>query len=397
MHLPRKTKEGTKSTVNEYSLKYFFMFCLTAFLTIVIGYYVINELGLIVEIIRDLTQNSKVVNAFVEIVKGINKHPTAKQVACIVIVVLIGVCTGNMVAKYLKRWVKAWGTLHRRIIYFLHIREGIFSAFLCLGGYVYFFHQNYAKWLFSNLKILLVVIYSVIVISYYIVLLKKEKKKKRKIKNHLFSELPIENKDEDLLNRNSIVLQLIREVKRCFNDFDKSGNIALCGKRGLGKTSVLNLFKNNYKGEEYKKEYRIVEITPVEYLNDRKTLAKIFFQKITELLKEEYPVPWIEYITMEYVYSYLGAKLPFFHKLIESIVHCNEDRFKEEFERVLQLLKIKIIVIVDDLDRCPPSTVHLFSRMLLQIGRLENVVYIIAIDDDDYEKKMKMPELRELL
>lgn len=213
-------------------------------------------------------------------------------------------------------------------------------------------------------------------------------------KIHPLAENPISFWEEDLLDRKSVVNNLLMEIN---SSFDEGGGVVACyGIRGIGKTSVLNLLKINLKLTELK----VVYFQPWRYKDERE-MVRNFFSRITNFLTENYSLSFLNSIPQKYTELLLGVpKIPFVDiSKISGFLkqEMNYDTLKVEIEAVLRILNIKIIMIIDDLDRCGSKDVFLLLRLFNTIGNFKNVVYLISADLDELEKKIQSPQLVEVI
>lgn len=282
--------------------------------------------------------------------------------------------------------------------YFRTVRESILGAILFIFLYLITRHNNkfQSLCLFKNDFILFwIALFSLgLLIRYFF-----EKIACRKIDNSLekkipLAENPISSWEEDLLDRRSVVNNLAMEID---STFDEGGGVVACyGTRGMGKTSVLNLLKLKLELTKFK----LVYFQPWRYKNERE-MVRNFFSRITNSLTENYNLPFLNSIPQRYTDLILGLpKIPFVDlgKISEFLKHERDyDTLKFETESVLSILSVKIVMIIDDLDRCSSKDIFLLMRLFNTIGNFKNVVYLISADLDEIVAKIQKPQLVEVI
>ena len=97
----------------------------------------------------------------------------------------------------------------------------------------------------------------------------------------IFSDAPITEPDQDILNRNRFVEQMAHYLVS--RDSKESVVIALYGKWGTGKTSILNMILSSVKAVEQPmaEDQRsiVIEFNPW-YFSEQDQLLRAFFERI---------------------------------------------------------------------------------------------------------------------
>lgn len=237
------------------------------------------------------------------------------------------------------------------------------------------------------------------------------------------SDVPINNKDDDLLNRNRFAEKLAESILEY-----KSKNpltIGLIGDWGSGKTSIINLFLDSmdkklnqntfcntkHKRVKYKKitfkkikcsEYIIINFNPWFFSNQSNLYVQFFKVLINNITNHEYnKIPLLERTTdyqkslfkklrIETLEEYLN-----YLELNKSLPMNNEtyliDSNKiESFDSLLSHKKLcddyfnsldyKIVVIIDDIDRLNPDEIKQIFQLVKSLADFPNLIYILAFD-----------------
>lgn len=237
------------------------------------------------------------------------------------------------------------------------------------------------------------------------------------------SDIPINHKDDDLLNRNKFAEKLAESILKY-----KSKNpltIGLIGDWGSGKTSIINLFLDSmnkkinhnmfcntkHKRVKYKKitfkkikftEYIIINFNPWFFSNQSNLYVQFFKVLIENITNHEYnKIPLFKRTTNhrkslfkklrietleEYLnYLELNKSLPMDNEtyLIDSNKIESFDSLlshKKLCDNYFNSLNYKIIVIIDDIDRLNPKEVKQIFQLVKSLADFPNLIYILAFD-----------------
>ena len=211
----------------------------------------------------------------------------------------------------------------------------------------------------------------------------------------IFSDLPINTKENDLLNRNDFCNNIANYI------LSPSSNdgvvISINGKWGSGKTSVANLIKNCIRDREYNKDSRVIPIivdyTPWNISNNNQiikqflnTLSDCFVYK--KALKAIAKVLKITSLTVS-----LFPILPAVKNTIKNVEEAfskyvnaldgnsgNIEEFKNRVEEHLKCSKLRYVVFIDDLDRLNNEEIRLLIQLIKSTCNFSNITYILLFD-----------------
>ena len=220
-----------------------------------------------------------------------------------------------------------------------------------------------------------------------------------------FNDDPIRRPDEDRFNFNSFA-QMV--AKRIQGIEDPEGSvIAIYGAWGSGKSSAMNLVRHHLPESD---DLVIVEFPVWKYQN-KKAISSGFFETIYYQIKPEISIVGkIERVSSQF--KRWVAKVPFIGKwvlgfivraqiggvLIEleskvanrgaASIDSDMNRLHGELDRLLQNADKRFLIIADDMDRLTAEEALAVFRLVRSVGRLHNVMYLLAYDREMTEQAM---------
>ena len=218
------------------------------------------------------------------------------------------------------------------------------------------------------------------------------------------SDRPITNIDEDLLGRASFSKQLGNAIYKY--NFKDSLVIGLFGKWGTGKTSVINMaFQEIEKlSENDENKPIIVRFAPWNYSNKDNLIAQFFscLKESVEIddnseLKRKVGKALEDYAALFDVVSLVPVVGTMLASMLKDIAKekgealsktpdLNES--KKNLEDALIESNLKIIVLIDDIDRLTNSQIRDVFQLVKQVGDLSKIVYILSMDRNVVERAL---------
>ena len=189
--------------------------------------------------------------------------------------------------------------------------------------------------------------------------------------------------DEDLLGRKNVVSQIISVIK----DYDTEGAfvVGLTGQWGTGKTTVLNF--------ALKQIQKMPNVTTMVFdpwyfstgtAQNLDTLLRRFFDELENAIGTHAFRPNLSKLINRYYDAItpilksaplnLAALLPEQQPSLEVA--------RADLERALAELAIKIVVIVDDLDRMNGVEIAYIFKIIRLCGSFKNLIYLVAFDSE---------------
>lgn len=205
---------------------------------------------------------------------------------------------------------------------------------------------------------------------------------------------PIRDPSQDLLGRAPLAASFARRVHAL--DAQEGVVVGVYGSWGSGKTSFLNLAKNEFEelgidvlefnpwffgdtddllnhffGDLSSKMYRIKDLK--ELAPDFAKYGLSVAMSTTSLLE----MPWLSML-------FMVLSFPFKRKFSSQSLHDTRNKIMQDLSRREQPL----IVMIDDLDRLTKSEILAVFKLIRLIGRFPNLIYIVACDREQVEKSL---------
>lgn len=220
---------------------------------------------------------------------------------------------------------------------------------------------------------------------------------------------PITEKKEDKLNREKFIKHFISILKK---DINESRIIQFDGKWGTGKTSILNLVKKDLIKED---NYLYITFEPWLISSEYK-LQFTFFNQLKKELElqdgEKYSnlicllSEMAEWVTNNAQYFGAVDQRVFLLTSLLNILNINlRNRIKQieaeksDFDKLAELKKeiskylsdssIKLIIVIDDVDRLSNKQILEVLMLLKTVANFDNSIYIIPADYETIYKAIE--------
>ena len=228
------------------------------------------------------------------------------------------------------------------------------------------------------------------------------------------TDKPITSFEEDKLGRSLLVKGLVSAI---YNIEDQNNGdsmvIGLQGDWGSGKTSILNLVKkeiellNTGKQNGINQEYYVLDFNPWMF-SDTKDIIRQFFSQLSSLLvkfpddedigllkyklkktKKESRLLWLKKLSdilKKYGDTFALLGNPWIEsgmKALKKTVNNRAKNLNYQKEMIIKTLKeepIKIIVIIDDIDRLQPKEIDTVFQLVKKLGDFPNIIYLLSYD-----------------
>lgn len=204
--------------------------------------------------------------------------------------------------------------------------------------------------------------------------LEKEKKEKKEVKIKGFT--CDNNTDKTISNKTKKYISVLAEKLLATNIDEHSFAVGITGDWGVGKTTYLDLLK-----EELKNRVDIVEFNPWMCRTPHQ-VTRDFFASLRHQLSSRY--------------SILSNPIREYAKFLNNITIASNQTFgidvliplKEEslYEKKKNLSKIfcrlprPVVIFIDDIDRLEREEVFEVLRLIRNTGDISNIIYVVAYD-----------------
>lgn len=185
-------------------------------------------------------------------------------------------------------------------------------------------------------------------------------------------DLPIDKWDEDRLNRGRLVQSVATLILQ-----DKAPVIAIVGPFGEGKTSALNLLGRSL---DSRKDLTIVVRFSSWLPGGEGTLAYSLFGTISERVESRYLVPGLSGELRRFARLLAGAVPKVGGSLGSFFEEPSQVDLIHKLTRVLRILPIRVVVLIDEVDRMDSKELHLLLKAIRGVADLPNVTYVCAFD-----------------
>lgn len=203
----------------------------------------------------------------------------------------------------------------------------------------------------------------------------------RQLENILTDD-PITSQSEDLLDRGKFVEDLYDEIVNF--PYENSIVFGLYGGWGEGKTSTLNLLKSKFNNNS---KFLVLDFKPW-YFKDKESILKAFYNQLEDTIGKNFVIFGFSKLVNKYLqYISLGKNIRInigFPNVVETPV-----KMKENIEKELEKLRIKLLIIIDDLDRLQTDEVLQIFNLVKCNADLKNTIFILSFDPIVIEKLLQ--------
>lgn len=211
-----------------------------------------------------------------------------------------------------------------------------------------------------------------------IILFIRAHKKKTKYEGLEFDLAKKSSKESDPYNRNSYVDSLIERISKSFSK-EGSFAIGIAGNWGTGKTSFANILK-----EKIEPKVNVVFEYKPWFCNSHGDIVKDFFNLYIQNMSLY--VPALSSIIPKYIKALTetdGVKYGKMFNLIfnESFTKDPQSHY-DKIKRILENSNIKVVIIIDDLDRLDKNEVLEVLRLIRNSANFPNTLFITTYDKE---------------
>jgi len=239
----------------------------------------------------------------------------------------------------------------------------------------------------GSLGVFIIATYIFAMISVIKTNLKENKKGFTDNQKVLLADDPITEEDQDLIGRRKFVNALKENIYNI--SFEKSFVMALYGCWGEGKTSILNLLKQDIKNDG---NVLVYDFGPWFFGNED-ALTINFYHGLEDLLQERYFLPrkiksFLKFYPEVLVKGFAGLSFQF-HK---SEAEDRPSELKKKIEEFVSSLDRRILVIIDDIDRLQKNEILAVFRLIKLTSHMRNMVFLLSFDPSKVASAIKNDE-----
>lgn len=208
------------------------------------------------------------------------------------------------------------------------------------------------------------------------------------------SDTPISKGLEDRLNRGPFVGRVVRILQE--QPRGSSLTLGIYGQWGEGKTSVLNMLRNELNGDD---SIIVLDLNPWRLTNEEAVFRtfvnilagaiKVQIKTMKEKAVAKIPIFARLFRGLTKVLEYYSPEISTVNELlksVEEVAACGDILVFEELRnRIIKHLAAadeKIVVIIDDIDRLDNHEIHGLFRLIKACADFPNVYYVLAFDDN---------------
>lgn len=209
----------------------------------------------------------------------------------------------------------------------------------------------------------------------------------------IYTDKPIQNKQQDLLGREEFVSALSNTIIS-YEDKDNL-IIGLNGRWGSGKTSIMNLLEKDIKEKNklLKNKYIFLKFNPWNF-KEQDELIQSFFKDIYSQL---HMIDWrkisrdindsldfaIDFLSINDVFNLVGLtrEIKKYANLLHKLSFNDSlSKTKSRINKRLNKFKGKLIVYIDDIDRLNDKEINQIFQLVKLLADFDNLIYILSYD-----------------
>ncbi|WMI72305.1 P-loop NTPase fold protein [Aminobacterium sp. MB27-C1] len=184
--------------------------------------------------------------------------------------------------------------------------------------------------------------------------------------------------------------------------------LALYGGWGSGKTTILNYIKYylnlDQESNKHEESIVIVDFNPW-WFSGREDITRIFFKCLEDELGKRDKLKGIAQnmgkyadVITSFIEPFISEKIKvFLNKITEFIFKGRNDipELKKEIEKELIKAKVRILVVIDDIDRLENEEIWEVFRIIKAFGDFPYITYLLALDREVAVKAIEKYALRD--
>jgi len=213
----------------------------------------------------------------------------------------------------------------------------------------------------------------------------------------LYQDLPIVNKEQDILGRARFATELAASISK--SELSAGFAIGLYGEWGSGKTSVLNMVEEAIREQDG--DSVIVRFNPWLCSNAMQMIEQFFILLSEEIetvtnIKDKITKYSKKYLQLVNLVPLLSS-IPGISQINATLktfidVLSDEKSIQKQKDELIDALKYeerRIIVIIDDIDRLSSDEIVAVFQLIRSLADFPNTIYLLAFDRDIVVKSLE--------
>lgn len=197
----------------------------------------------------------------------------------------------------------------------------------------------------------------------------------------ILQDEPINSSSEDLLDLSEYIKNIIKNIE-LYNS-ENSYVMALIGKWGIGKTSIINLLKCESKDKLLIKKFSVWKYENVN------SLFEGFADFLSNILKDNFSCSSTRILLNKYkniVFGKVNGELGIdFSNIVNIDEEKHFNRIRSQIEDIIRYNNKKIVIVIDDLDRIDDNELKFIFSIIKNILNFKNIIYILCFDEEYVE------------
>lgn len=209
----------------------------------------------------------------------------------------------------------------------------------------------------------------------------------KEINKGFIDERPIDKGINDKLGYKEYAASVVEKLSK--SNIENSFAIGINSQWGTGKTTFMNLIKQEIKSGESKNKYLIMDFNPWNFEGTQQ-LKYNFFESLGQVISKEAVLT--PHSFKNYASKVSGLSLGVLMDTINQILPKTDksiEELKKTVEEITKQLNKKIIVFIDDLDRCDYEEILEVLKIIRNTGDFPNVIYVCAYDKIYVDEALK--------
>lgn len=199
-------------------------------------------------------------------------------------------------------------------------------------------------------------------------------------------DIPLNRIEEDSLNFSGLAKNIAEFI--IHNSSKESYTIAINGRWGSGKTSIINFIKEEIN--KYNLGIKILDFDPWLFSGHTNLISE-YFQDLSSVLRKSSKKTIISKTVLKYALKLAGDLAP--GKITDDIIenYTKEpslSKQKEKIRKILQKESTKILIIIDNIDRLDPEEILNIFKMVKSVADFPNLIYLLS-----YDKRIVIPAI----